>query len=95
MTEQGGWITKSPEGALQVQRWPAGGSGSILIPPKPDSAVASFHTHPYAPHEVFIHGPSGADIRTTRLYGVPDYIIDKQSIMKVDPSGSWSDVDKL
>jgi len=92
--EQGGWIVQNPKGTLAVQRWPRGESGSIRIPSRSKGTVASFHTHPYASHEVFVHGPSGLDYYQARvglLYGINNYIIDRIGIMQFFPSsGSYS-----
>ena len=102
--EQGGWITKSKDGSYSIQRWPTGSSGSIRIPSStPPNAVADFHTHPYAPDEIFFHGPSDGIpsdyfAASTRTYGLSHYIVDREGIMKYYPSsrdqstGSFDDV---
>ena len=84
--EQGGWIVKDANGNLSVQKFSsAGTSGGISPYPRPSNSVGLFHTHPYSISEGFIHAPSTADISLTRSFGVPSFIIDRISIMRIDP----------
>lgn len=82
--EQGGWIVRLPNGELDVVRWPQGESLSIQPSPKPDNAVAEFHTHPYGNDVELIHSPSATDSMAVQAGGIPGFIIDRQSIMRID-----------
>ncbi len=90
--EQGGWITKE-NSKYSVQRWPRGSSGSINVPTRPDNIVGWFHTHPYAPYETPFHMPSPADysLARTKMYGLSNYIVDKEGIMRYYPSTGSQD----
>ena len=93
--EEGGWIIKNNDGDLGVTRWPSGQTRSIQPTPKPDNAVGHFHTHPnYGTGGNGMKGPSpDADIPFTKTYGVPGYIVDKESVIRVDPkTGEWGEV---
>ena len=94
--EEGGWIVQHPSDMLVVNRWPSGASASIMPTTKPNNAVANFHTHPnYGTGGSGIKGPSGADRFFTRMYGLPGYIVDKESIIRIDPkTGDWLEVQK-
>lgn len=92
--EQGGWIVRLPTGELDVVRWPQGESGSITPSRRPENAIADFHTHPYGNDVGLIHAPSAADSLATKAEGIPGFIIDRQSIMRVDSErpGAFHDV---
>ncbi len=83
--EQGGWIVKDEQGRLSVQRWPIGSPGSIAPTPQPSNAMGHFHTHPYAADETLIHLPSPRDIDFTERHHIPGFIVDRQSILRIDP----------
>jgi RHS repeat-associated protein len=94
--EEGGWIVKDKNGNFQVKPWPSGKTASINPTPKPSNAVGHYHTHPnYGTGGGGIKGPSDVDIKFTKKHGVPGYIIDKESIIKIDPkTGKWGEVQK-
>ena len=57
--------------------------------------VCPLLSYPYAPTETYIHGPSVPDISFTRTYGNPGYVIDKESIMRIDPqTGNITEVSR-
>lgn len=92
--EQGGWIVRLPSGELDVVRWPEGESGSMQPPSMPANAVGHFHTHPYGNDVTLIHRPSTADSLFTQARGVPGFVIDRQSIMRIDSEhpGAFRDI---
>ena len=86
--EEGGWIVQGGRGSLSVQRWPSGARAHIQPTPKPDNAVAHFHTHPnWGTGGDGIEGPSPADVQVTMLYGKPGFIVDKNSIYRIGNVG--------
>jgi len=80
--ENGGWIKKGG----QVERWPEGSSSGMDPTPKPSGAIGSFHTHPYGNDVPLIHQPSMPDTIWNQEQGVPGFIIDRQSIMRIEPN---------
>lgn len=82
--EQGGWIVRLSNGDLDVVRWPEGEAGFIAPSPRPENAIAHFHTHPYGNDFSLEHKPSTTDSLFTRAKGIPGFVIDRQSIMRVD-----------
>jgi hypothetical protein len=69
--EEGGFVLRSADGSLSIERWPRGAKNQILVPPHPGgkrsdlSIVATFHTHPN-PGPDFQQEPSLTDIRAVR-----------------------------
>jgi hypothetical protein len=97
--EQGGFVLKSVDGSLTVERWPQGAQNQIVVPAHPggkrgeSSIVATFHTHPN-PGPEFLQEPSPTDIRAVR--DDPDlrhadyegeYVMSSQQIYRIDKSG--------
>jgi hypothetical protein len=66
--EEGGFVLRSLDGSLMVERWPRGVQNEILVPPHPDGKrgdsliIATFHTHPNSGPE-FQQSPGMTDIR--------------------------------
>lgn len=84
--EQGGWIVGHDDGTNTVQRWPDDHATNrgIPVPPRPEGARGSFHTHPNIGPE-WEYGPSGPDWR--RFGDVPasepHYIIARDGVYRL------------
>jgi hypothetical protein len=71
--EHGFWISRDETtGELFTRPFANRGFAASIVPgPKPDDAVAFFHTHPNSPDSGFIAGPSAGDIRFANEVGLP------------------------
>jgi hypothetical protein len=89
--EEGGWIYMDTiSGIIAVRRAPAGAQASLDLsaPPLVDGAVvvATFHTHPNPTADGWIPGPSAADIKSARAFGVPCLIRADDGIHPTGPA---------
>jgi hypothetical protein len=102
--EEGGFVLRSADGALSVERWPRGARNQIFVPPHPGgnrgglAIVATFHTHPN-PGREYQQEPGLTDIRAVR--NDPDlshpeyegeYVIATESIYRIERNGRTSTV---
>jgi len=102
--EEGGFVLRSADGSLSVERWPRGAQNEIFVPQHPSGnraglpIVATFHTHPN-PGPDFQQEPSLTDIRAVRNdpdLSHPDYegeyVIATESIYRIERNGRTSTV---
>ncbi len=98
--EQGGWITKNPDGSFSTTRWPSGAGSSVSPTPAPSGASGSFHTHPnsgLAPSgKKWNPKPSMSDINNVKTNPkfAPHYVISEKKIYRINADGTVDDVGK-
>src|SRR3974390_1824969 len=97
--EEGGFILRDVNGALDVERWPVGSQNRISVPAHPHgkrgdrTIVATFHTHPNAGAD-FQQEPSLTDMRGVRddpglghTEYEGEYVIASELIYRISRSG--------
>src|SRR5581483_2424279 len=69
--EEGGFVLRDATGSIHVDRWPAGQTDGIVLPPRDGGRVggaeivATFHTHPNTGGG-YLQEPSDTDRRAVR-----------------------------
>jgi hypothetical protein len=69
--EEGGFLLRSADGSIVIERWPVGLKKRIFVPEHPGGRryglviVATFHTHPN-PNRAYIQEPSRNDVLAVR-----------------------------
>lgn len=99
--EEGGFILRSTDGTLIVERWPRGLAHELDVPEHPNGkrgdllVVATFHTHPFSKFP-WSQAPSRGDRRAVRDDGdlshdeyKGEYVISQEWTYLVYKSGSF------
>lgn len=102
--EEGGFITRTATGELDVVRWLRGNQNSILVPSHPRcrigecDVVASFHTHPNT-GETYLQEPSETDKRAVKYnpnlkgdWYVGEFVISQATLYWISPDGQVGEI---